>query len=191
MQLSDQDAGRLLEEGIRALQQGRAAEARGRFEAATEAARESAQAWLLLAIACRAQEDAAAEERAIDQLLEIQPQALRGLIIKGDCRARADDNRGAADLYKNALRVGAEQHQSLQQGDLVELRRVEAAVRQLDASHAAHLESTLTAQGSPPETRSARFQHSVASLRRPIRSRTWPRLSSASGKRGRSFSASQ
>src|SRR5262245_6569793 len=98
MQLGNQEVERLAREGIQALQQGRAADARTRFEAAAETGRGGAQIWLLLAIACRAQQDRAAEEAALDRLLAIEPQAVRGLIMKGDCRLAAGEERLAVNL---------------------------------------------------------------------------------------------
>jgi aspartyl/asparaginyl beta-hydroxylase (cupin superfamily) len=161
MQIGDQDAKRLLGDAFRALQQGRASEARGHLEAAIEGGRPSVQTWFLLSVACRALNDDAAEERAVDQWLEIEPQALHGLIRKGDCRVKAGDDQAATDLYKNALRVAAEKPEGLLQADLAELRRVESAVRELDASIAADLESKLTALGLSPDHRTPRFQHSL------------------------------
>src|SRR4051812_16396279 len=159
MQLGDQDVERLTREGTQLLQQGRAAEARGRFQAAAGTGRGGAQVWLLLAIACRAQTDRAAEEEALDRLLAIEPQAVRGLIMKADCRLGAGDERAAVYLYKNALRLA--EGQSLPPADVAELRRAEEVARRLDASFAATLEDSLAARGFPPEGRSPRFQQSL------------------------------
>ena len=62
MQIGNHEAERLAREGLEALRQGRAGEARGRLEAAARAERENARIWLLLAVACRAHKDQAAEE---------------------------------------------------------------------------------------------------------------------------------
>lgn len=159
MQLGNQETERLTREGVQALQQGRVLEARNRFEAAAQTGRAGAEIWLLLAIACRSQKDDAAEEAALDRLLEIAPQAVRGLIMKGDCRLKAGEERVAVNLYKNALRLA--EGQSLPPGDVAELRRAEETVRQLDADYAAQLEETLAALGFPAEQRTARFQQSL------------------------------
>jgi aspartyl/asparaginyl beta-hydroxylase (cupin superfamily) len=159
MQNGNQDAERMTREGIQALQQGRASEARSRFEAVAAGGAAGAQIWLLLAIACRALKDEAAEEDAVDRLLSLEPQAVRGLIMKGDCRARAGDERLAVSLYKNALRIA--EGQSLAQADVAELRRIEEEVRRLDARYAAQLEDMLAAQGFGPGQRSIRFQQSL------------------------------
>jgi aspartyl/asparaginyl beta-hydroxylase (cupin superfamily) len=159
MQFGNQDAERLAREGAQLLQQGRAAEARSRFEAAAATGRGGAQIWLLLAIACRALQDRAAEEEALDRLLAIEPQAVRGLVMKADCRLGAGDERGAVYLYKNALRLA--EGQALPPADVAELRRAEEVARRLDASFAAGLEESLVAHGFPPEGRSPRFQQSL------------------------------
>lgn len=159
MNFDPQQAQALLREGVLALQQGRASEARARFEAFTGADQANAQAWLLLATACRAQQDHAAEEAAVDRLLALAPQAVSGLIMKGDCRARAGEERLAVNLYKNALRLA--EGQALSQAEVAELRRVEETVRQLDAAYAAELEAELAAQGFGPGARSPRFRQSL------------------------------
>jgi aspartyl/asparaginyl beta-hydroxylase (cupin superfamily) len=159
MPVDPQQAQNLLREGILALQQGRAADARGRFETLAGAGLVNAQIWLLLAMACRAQHDGAAEEAAVDRLLALEPQNTSGLVIKGDCRLRAGDEGVAVDLYKNALRLA--EGQSLSQTEVAELRRVEEEVRRLDLLHAAKVETQLAALGFGPGQRSARFQLSL------------------------------
>lgn len=159
MQFQNPQAQLALREGVLALQQGRARDARARFESVAGSSPADAQAWLLLAMACRAEQDHDAEEAAVDRLLALQPQAVRGLVMKGDCRARAGDERLAVNLYKNALRLAEDQPMS--QAEVDELRRVEETVRALDASYAARLEDQLAAEGFGPRERSARFQQSL------------------------------
>ena len=100
MQFGNNQAERLTREGLEALRQGRASEARSRFEEAARAERENARIWLLLAIACRAQRMRRPRRRRSDRLLEIEPQSMRGLIMKGDCRARAGEERVAVLLLQ-------------------------------------------------------------------------------------------
>lgn len=159
MQLSNQEAERLVREGVQALQQGRSDEARRRFETVTATGRAGAQIWMLLATACHAQKDTAAAEAALDRVLEIEPGAVRALIMKADCCADSADPRVAAGLYKKAIRLA--EGQSLPRDLLAELQRAETAAAQLDARFAAHLETSLSADGLPPERRSARFQQSL------------------------------
>lgn len=166
MQFSNQEAERLVREAVEVLQQGRPDEARGRLDAVTATGRAGAQIWLLLATVCRAQQDRVGEEAALDQVLEMEPRAIRALIMKADCRAAVADYRIAVSLYKKARNIAANEPlppgQSLPPDLVAELRRAETAAAQLDARYAVHLEASLTAQGLPPESRSYRFQQSVA-----------------------------
>ena len=57
-QLSNQEAERLVREGAEALRQGRPSEARELFRTVTDTGRANGQIWLLLATACRAENDA-------------------------------------------------------------------------------------------------------------------------------------
>lgn len=149
----------LVREGVAALQQGRASEARARFEAAIREGRNDSATWLLLALACRTGRDHVAEEQALDRLLALDPQSVRGLIMKGDCRAGAGDERVAVDFYKNALRIA--DGQTLSQADVSELRRIEQRARALDSKFAASLEQMLAEMGLGPGRRSARFEQSL------------------------------
>ena len=78
MPLDPQQEQALLHQGLAALQQGRAGEARSRLEQLTRAGSVNPLAWLLLAIACRGVKDAAAEEAAVDRLLQIDGTSTRG-----------------------------------------------------------------------------------------------------------------
>src|ERR1700754_837905 len=98
---ADQD--RLIREGAQALGQGRAAEARARFQQAAAMDAANPLAWLLLAIACRHTRDPAAEETALDRPLALDPQSLPGLIMKADCRAHAGSRAEAIGFYRAAL----------------------------------------------------------------------------------------
>jgi aspartyl/asparaginyl beta-hydroxylase (cupin superfamily) len=159
MQLSNQEAERLVREGVEALQQGRPAEARMRFERVTAAGQANAQIWLLAATACRVENDLAGEEAAVDHLLAIAPRLPRGLIMKGDCRAKSGDERAALNFYKSALRVA--DGQRLPDDLLAEIRRAESIVAQLEARVEAQREASLAAQGLPSGQRSPRFQQSL------------------------------
>jgi aspartyl/asparaginyl beta-hydroxylase (cupin superfamily) len=149
----------LVRDAVAALHAGRADEARSLAERATALGVGNAQAWLLLATACRAQNDPAGEENALDRLLAIEPRMVRGLIMKGDCRARAGDDRAAVSFYRSALHVGSQDNHP--QPVLDELRRAETIMRQLEARYAGRLEASLSGRGLPPGQRSARFQQSL------------------------------
>lgn len=159
MQLANQEAERLVREGVDALRQGRAAEARSRFERLTQTGRANVQIWLLLATACRGQGDVAAEEAALDQLLTLEPRLLRAHIMKGDCRAKAGDDRAALSFYESArlLADGQEVPNDLR----LELKRAAEWVVQWKARLDERREASLAARDVPPESRSARFQKSL------------------------------
>jgi aspartyl/asparaginyl beta-hydroxylase (cupin superfamily) len=159
MQISTQEAERRVREGVEAFRSGRPAEARDLFRTVTETGRANAQIWMLLAAACRAAADGPGEENALDRLLEIEPQAVRALIMKADCRAREGDVRTAARLYRLALRFAEDQ--SLPPDLAAEAARAKAAADDLDAGYGLHLEASLAAQGFPAGQRSPRFQHSL------------------------------
>lgn len=159
MQLSPQDAERLAREGVDALRRGRASDARQRFAAIAESGRANAQIWLLLATACRSLDDRVAEEAALDRLLAIEPQAVRGLIMKGDCRGAAGDDRGTLHFYEIALRIAASQ--SLPVDLHAEIRRADDWIAQFKARVAQEREKALTSRGLPREARSGRFQQSL------------------------------
>jgi aspartyl/asparaginyl beta-hydroxylase (cupin superfamily) len=159
MQLDNQEAERLVREGYEAFRQGRPEEARERLDKVAATGRASAQIWLLLATVCRALKDSAGEEAALDKVLEREPQAIRAMIMKADCRAAASDDQGAIFLYKKARGIAS--GQSLPADLQSELRRAETAAAELDSRHSDRLEESLTAQGLPPESRSPRFQRSL------------------------------
>lgn len=159
MLLSDGDAQRLAREGYEALQRGEARIARQRFETITQSGRANGQIWMLQALACRADNDLAAEETAIDQLLATEPQAVRGHIFKGDARARAGDERSALRHYEIALLIARNQDLP---GDLrAEVQRAESWVAQFNGRVVEAREAKLTERGLPPEKRSPRFQRSL------------------------------
>ena len=159
MQLTNDQALALVRQGAEALQQGRAGEARRHLETVTRTGRANSQIWLLLATACRAEDDAAGEEAAVDGLLALEPKAVRGNIMKGDCRTRAGDDRGALSFYEVALTLAADQQ--IPDSLAPDLQRAEAAVARWRDRIDADRETVLTARGHPPETRSPRFQQSI------------------------------
>jgi hypothetical protein len=159
MQTSNQGAERLLRIGIDALRQGRSKEAQTYFEKLTRTGRANAQILLLLATACRAEDDPAGEESALDLLLEMEPRLLRGHLMKGDCRARAGDDRAAASFYESALMIAGGQQVSSEL--VLELQRAEKWLGQLKSKSAANREAALAGRGFPRGCRSARFQKSL------------------------------
>ncbi len=159
MSISNEDARRLVEQGVAALQKGQPQAARQFFETITRTGRANAQIWLLLATACRAAEEAVAEEMALDQLLGIESRTVRGHIMKADCRARAGDERAALAFYESAL-LHAESQQ-LPPDLAAEVRRATSIIAETQARVARQRDDTLTAKGFPAEKRSPRFQQSL------------------------------
>ena len=159
MQLSNHEAEGLVRDGAAALQAGRPAEARRLFEQVTQNGRANAQIWLLLATACRADDDAAGEETAVDQLLALQPRLLRALIMKADCRARADDEHAALGFYKSALAIAYSEQ--VPPEVVAEVQRAETVATELEARLRDQRDAALTAHGLPPKCRSARFSQSL------------------------------
>jgi len=159
MATSHQSPEQLVRSGAAALQAGKPADARRLFEQLTGTGRANAQVWLLLATACRADNDVAAAEAAVDRLLAEQPRLLRGLLMKADCRARSGDEGAALQFYQGALQVASGQQVP---PDLrSELTRAEEFVAQQQARLSNKREAALSAQGLSREARSARFQQSL------------------------------
>ena len=159
MASNPQQARRLFDEAVAALQAGRGGEARRHAEALVALAPDNGSVQLLLATACRATGEAAAEEAALDRLLALEPRSVRGLIMKGDSRARAGDEETGAGFYRAALIAATGEEQPPQMA--AELRRAEAAVARFKAARSSRLEEALTAGGLDADRRSPRFRQSL------------------------------
>lgn len=159
MQRVSPDEDRLIHEGAEALRQGRAVEARGRLEQLAVAGSGNPVAWLLLAIACRHTRDPVAEETALDRLLSLDPQSLRGLIMKGDCRVHAGVQADAIRFYRTALRVA--DSVQVPPDTAGEVERARTALRQLEDRAHAKREALMTARGLPPQGWSPRFARAL------------------------------
>ena len=156
MQLSTHEADSLLRDGANALRQGRGADARAGLERLTAAGSSNPLAWLYLAIACRAERDPAAEEQALNRLLELEPQSIHGNTMKADCRAAAGDEPAAIYFYKAALRHAA--GYELPAEVAAEARRAEQALTALQQQAHIRREAVMTRHGLPPATWSERFR---------------------------------
>ncbi|HVR90504.1 MAG TPA: aspartyl/asparaginyl beta-hydroxylase domain-containing protein [Novosphingobium sp.] len=162
MQLNNEQALALVREGAGLLQRGLAQDARARLEQVTRTGRANTQIWLLLASACQAQGDPAGEEAALDSALALDPTLIRGQIMKGDCRVKAGDERGALEFYQCALRWA--ESAELPPVLAAEVDRARTAVAQYAARGEAEREQTLATRGFPPAARSARFAESLEIL---------------------------
>lgn len=159
MQPSTEDEDSLLRDGAEALRQGRAAEARARFERLAAAGSANALTWLLLAISCRHGRDPEAEEAALNRLLELEPHSIHGNVMKGDCRAAGGDETGAVYFYTAALRFA--EGVELPAETMEEVRRAEQALAGLNDRAFERREAVLTRRGMPPATWSHRLRHAL------------------------------
>lgn len=165
IQINQAEAEQIARAGAAALQAGDAAAARQSFERLVAAGLVNAQIRLLLASACRALGDRPAEEQALDALLEEDGNNLRALIMKGDCRLVAGDDRAASSFYGAAIGVAARMP-SLPSDLKVEVERAESARRDSSRRYRAQLEAHLAAVeargGGDAPPLSARFRESLA-----------------------------
>lgn len=159
MQLTNAEAEQLVRAGADALGAGHPAEARASFERVTQSGRANSQIWLLLAMACRAQQDWHGEEAALEALLAQDPRMIRAHIMRGDCRAQAGDERAALASYESARLLAAGQQLPTELAS--ELSRMEDRISEMRRRMEAAQEAALVAQGLPPGERSPRFQASL------------------------------
>jgi aspartyl/asparaginyl beta-hydroxylase (cupin superfamily) len=159
MQLGTYDEETLIREGAEALRQGRIDQARDRLEKVAAAGSQSGVAWMLLALARRADDDAEAEEEAVNRLLEVEPQSVRGHVMKGDCRAHASDDVNACYFYRTAVRLA--EGRQLPQEIVGEVQRGAQVLAQLEAKAEAQREAKLSSRGLPASTWSPRFRHAL------------------------------
>ena len=145
--------------GMEAFRQGRISEARALFESAAEAGSSSGVLWMLLAVCRRRDNDLEAEEAALNRLLEIEPESVRGHVMKGDCRAAVGDERSAIYFYGRALRLA--KGRQLPAEVLDDVRQAEQKLSQLKRSAHEQREFRLTARGLPPESWSPRLRRSL------------------------------
>lgn len=160
MRLSRAEAEGLVRSGAAALQRGDSNAARIALDRLVSANMVNPQILLLYALACRGTGDSDAEEAAVDRLLKDQPNGLRALIMKGDCRARKGDHGGADSFYRRAVAMGAQGGTLPPDLDL-ELRRVGAWLDQAQHRYRQHLEQSLGGAGMGAGARSRRFQQSL------------------------------
>ena len=160
MQLSVSEAEGIARAGAEALRAGNAAEAKRRFEQLTASGRANVQIWLLLAHSCNLLGDSAGAEKAADQVLLKDNRNIRAMILKGDGRRGAGDDRAAADYYRTAAKVAA-QMGSLPPDLAPELARAERFVADMGGRWRRQLEDHLAGAGFEAGARSARFQESI------------------------------
>jgi aspartate beta-hydroxylase len=149
--------------GAEALRRGDPAAARGLFEQVLAATPRDASAWFGLALACRGLQDETGQQRALDQVLGVDPGHLPALSMKADHFAAAGDGRAAAAYYR-AVVARAPSLDTLPP----ELREAVARAERESARYArdyeAHLQAALAKAGYEPERSSARFAQSLELL---------------------------
>lgn len=156
------DAETLLRAAFAAFQAGDYEDARTRVRRLTATGRGNGQMWALEAEASKRLEDWPAAEAAADEVIKIEPRAIRAFILKGDCRERDGDPRGATRFYNQAILL-FEQAASQQPEDIrKDMARVLDRTRTAQQSYRTHLERELTDAGFDRATRSARFDQAIS-----------------------------
>ena len=146
-------------QGAAALQAGRSKDGRALLERVVATGRTNVQVWMLLALACRQMDDAAAFDRAVDEALRCDAGNLFALVWKGDSLAASHDDQGAISFYERAVRLAA--GHELPSDLAAEIERARVAIQAATARYGEHLESFLTSQGLSPAARSPRFQEAI------------------------------
>jgi aspartyl/asparaginyl beta-hydroxylase (cupin superfamily) len=161
MPMSAQEAEQAIRTGIAALQRRDGAAARQAFEQVIEGGSAVPPPWFLLAQACRYAGDAQAEERALDRVLAEQPRHIGALIMKGDCRAQAGEDRGALSFYQAALNAAAAHSGEVSPVLAGELQRIAGYSKQAEGRFADKLDAHLQQAGIGANARSRRFQDAL------------------------------
>lgn len=153
----------LVRQGIAAAQAGRLAEARAMFGRATADGGADAQTWLLLAQVCRMLADQEAEEQALDAVLKLQSRQLQALLLKGDARARAGDDRAATSFYQLAIGV-ATGSSAVPQTLFAHLDRAQSYLAEAGKRFEEHLRDSLAKAGIDSKTGGRRFHQAIEIL---------------------------
>lgn len=148
----------LLDEAVRAFEVGDAATCI-RLTAGLLDTETDQRVALLLGEACRASGDNALLLRAAERLLALNPSAVRAHIWRGDAYDRLGNARASLAHYNMALNEAS--NVPVPPALAAELRRVEQKVEAFRAQLLSHLDTYLTANGMPPQRRSARIAESL------------------------------
>lgn len=142
-------------DGARALREGRAAEALSLFSRIVEGGQPNASVWIGVAMAHRALNDAAAERRALEQALALEPRNAHALMMTADHLAAAGDAKGASAYYDAVVKLaGMGQVDPGFQAEVARARQMHAQYAQ---AYEDHLRQTLDGQRlDAPEARRAR-----------------------------------
>ena len=146
-----------------ALQRGDPAAARKALADKVGAGAATAGELLIYAQASKLAGDAAAQEKALDDLLVLEPRNINALIMRGDCHGRNGNTRAAASFYHAAL-VAASTAGELAPQTLRALERAEALYNQAKASFDSHLRDALGASGTATVQSGPRFKEALEIL---------------------------
>ncbi|MGH7024013.1 MAG: tetratricopeptide repeat protein, partial [Caulobacteraceae bacterium] len=102
-EISPSEAARLSDTAAAALRRNDPIAARRHFQQLVGARPADADAWIGLALASRGMGDETGARAAIDKALAVQPNHLRGLVMKADSVALAGDGRAAHAFYSAAV----------------------------------------------------------------------------------------
>ncbi len=130
----------LLDQGIAALRQSETGAARALLTRSCDE-EPTVRALFLLAQACAADGDTAAEDAALDRLLALDRRHLGALTIKGDRAVARGDDRAAAAFFNMVLSSAAAAGSPPEAAGVV--AHAEASLRMTKARFEAHLSSTL------------------------------------------------
>lgn len=163
MTASSQNLNSLGAAAMAALNRGDAATARRHFEDAVATGRAPVDAWLGLALACRALGDEAAMMAALDRTLDLDQQNLRALLMKADALQARGDRRAAIRFYGLLVKLVPDPA-LLPPDGAREIKRAHAAHAHLSGEIFAHMQQSLAASGYNRELASSRFTQSLALL---------------------------
>ena len=149
--------------GMEALQAGDAAKARTCFEAAAQADNTSIKSWTGLAMACKQLGDTTATLTAVDEILKLDPQNVRALLIKGDHYCELNDLRAAAAYYGHAVTL-VNHAGTIPPGLSADIQHARDMQAKFIEVFYQHLDSSLKAVGYDPAISSKRFTHSLELL---------------------------
>ena len=160
MRMSAAEAQNAIRSGVSALQRGDARQAQQLFQEVIDRGSPLPPPWFPLAQAALHAGDAATQETALDKVLAEQPRNIAALIMKGDCRWRADDKRAAISFYQTAS-AAAEYSGPVSPLLVPELKRVEALAKSAASEFEDHLRAKLARDGITEATTSSRFQAAI------------------------------
>lgn len=167
----------LFHSGIKALQAGNNKEAKATFRNAIDQGHASSRVWLGLALSSIAGRDTKAAEHAIDQVLALEPNNLRALIIKGDIVFARQELQAAAAHYGLALRLSAALNNP-PPVVIADLKRIAKRQQEISRRFQDHLLDQLANVGYRRTTASDRFNKALdmllGKMERPLETRSYP-----------------